>query len=157
MFADDRDSEWFQTASRIPIGGGYLSESVGGGAVAPLMGSFKEYDRAQTAIVFNPLGYVMASNDYAATMRFTPRGPTQTDVETLWLVRADAVEGKDYDPEQLTRVWDVTLREDKTITENNQLGVLSAIYSPGPHSLHETRISDFLAWYHGQRQRARTR
>jgi phenylpropionate dioxygenase-like ring-hydroxylating dioxygenase large terminal subunit len=157
MFADDRNSQWFQTASRIPIGGGYLSESVGGEAVAPLMGSFKEYDRAQTAIVFNPLGYVMASNDYAATMRFTPRGPTQTDVETLWLVRADAVEGKDYDPERLTRVWDVTLREDKTITENNQLGVLSAIYSPGPHSLHETRISDFLAWYHGQLQRARTR
>ena len=29
--------------------------------------------------------------------------------------------------------------------------------SPGPHSLHETRISDFLAWYHGQLQRARTR
>jgi Rieske 2Fe-2S family protein len=147
MFSDGPDSEWFQSASRIPIGQGYHTESVGGAGVAPLMGSFKEYDGAQTAIAFNPLSYVMASNDHAAFIRFTPRGPTRTDVETLWVVKADAVQGEDFDTDRLTRVWDVTLREDKVITENNQLGVLSDRYEPGPHSLHEARISDFLAWY----------
>jgi phenylpropionate dioxygenase-like ring-hydroxylating dioxygenase large terminal subunit len=157
MFGDGAETDYFQSASRLPIGEGYVTEAVGGKGVAPLMGSFKEYDGAQTAIVFNPLSYVMASNDYAAFMRFTPRGPQHTDVETLWLVRADAVEGKDYDPDRLTHVWDVTLREDKVITENNQLGVLSDCYEPGPHSLHETRISDFLAWYDLHLRRASER
>jgi Rieske 2Fe-2S family protein len=153
MFTDDASSTWFQTACRLPIGRGYVTEALGGKPVAPLMGSFAEYDGGQTAIVFNPISYIMASNDHAAVMRFTPRGPLQTDVETLWVVRGDAVEGRDYDPQALIKVWDVTLREDKVITENNQLGVLSHSYAPGPHSLHETRISDFLDWY-GRRMRA---
>jgi phenylpropionate dioxygenase-like ring-hydroxylating dioxygenase large terminal subunit len=147
MFSDDPESEWFQTGCRLPIGQGYSTEAVGGSPVAPLMGSFKEYDGAQTAIVLNPLSYIMASNDYAAVMRFTPRAPTTSDVEMIWLVKEGAVAGRDYDPKRLTQVWDVTLREDKIITENNQLGVLSSRYNPGPHSLHERRISDFLAWY----------
>ena len=147
MFSDDAESEWFQTGCRLPIGQGYSTEAVGGSPVAPLMGSFKEYDGAQTAIVLNPLSYIMASNDYAAVMRFTPRAPTTCDVEMIWLVKEGAVAERDYDPKRLTQVWDVTLREDKIITENNQLGVLSSRYNPGPHSLHETRISDFLAWY----------
>jgi len=156
MFSDCPDSEWFQTGSRLPIGQGYDTEVVGGRAVAPLMGSFKEYDGAQTAIVFNPLSYIMASNDYAALIRFTPRGPVASDVETTWLVREDAVAGTDYDVQRLTEVWDVTLREDKIITENNQLGVSSARYRPGPHSLHEARVSDFLAWYNLRLPRAGT-
>lgn len=156
MFADDRDSMWFQTASRCPIGRGFLTEVADGKPLAPLMGAFKEYDGAQTAVAFNPLGYILASNDYAAVMRFTPRGPLMTDIETLWLVRSDAVEDRDYDVERLIHVWDVTLREDKVITENNQAGVLSRAYTPGPHSLQETRISDFLAWYAAKsRQMAR--
>jgi len=44
-------------------------------------------------------------------------------------------------------VWDVTLTEDKMITEDNQAGVLSVAYTPGPHSRHEARITDFCAWY----------
>ena len=154
MFSDGAESEHFQAASRLPIGRGYLTESVGGTPVAPLMGSFAEYDRAQTALALNPLSYIMASNDHAAAFRFTPRGPCSTDVEALWLVRGDAAEGKDYDVRKLVQVWDVTLREDKIITENNQAGTQSAYYTPGPHSLHETRISDFLAW-HSRRHRAR--
>lgn len=147
MFSDGPDSDFFQAASRLPIGGGYLTESVGGTPVAPLMGAFSAYDRAQTALALNPLSYIIASNDHAAVFRFTPRGPCSTDVEVLWLVHAEAVVGKDYDVATLVRVWDVTLQEDKIITENNQAGTQSAQYTPGPHSLHETRISDFLAWY----------
>ena len=147
MFSDGPESDHFQAASRLPVGRGYLTESVGGTPVAPLMGSFTTYDRAQTALALNPLSYIMASNDHAAVFRFTPRGPCSTDVETLWLVRGDAAAGKDYHVPTLVQVWDVTLREDQVITENNQVGTQSARYTPGPHSLHETRISDFLAWY----------
>ncbi len=131
----------------IPIGGGYATESIGGGPVAPLMGSYAAYDYAQTAINFNPVAYVISSSDHAVVFRFTPRAPLHTDVEALWLVRESASEGRDYDAQTLIHVWDVTLGEDKTITENNQAGVLSEQYAPGPHSRHEKRISDFVAWY----------
>jgi phenylpropionate dioxygenase-like ring-hydroxylating dioxygenase large terminal subunit len=150
MFADGFDSVSYQSVSRVPVGDGYLTESLGGTPVAPLMVSYGEYDYAQTAVTFNPLGHVIASSDHAVAFRFTPRGPSDTDVEALWLVRHDAVEGQDYDLRTLTQVWDITLREDKVITENNQAGIMSSQYSPGPHSEHETRISDFVAWYmHG--------
>jgi phenylpropionate dioxygenase-like ring-hydroxylating dioxygenase large terminal subunit len=147
MFEDTPDSDHFQAALRLPIGKGSLTESVGGKPVAPLMGQFQDYDGTQTAIFFNPLSHVLASNDYAILVRFTPRGPMETDVEAIWLVDAKAVEGEDYDANLLTQLWDVTLCEDKEITENNQRGVLSTSYVPGPHSLSETRISDFVRWY----------
>jgi phenylpropionate dioxygenase-like ring-hydroxylating dioxygenase large terminal subunit len=147
MFADGPHTPYFQAASRIPIGGGYATESIGGGPVAPLMGSYAAYDYAQTAINFNPVAYVISSSDHAVVFRFTPRAPLHTDVEALWLVRESASEGRDYDAQTLIHVWDVTLGEDKTITENNQAGVLSEQYAPGPHSRHEKRISDFVAWY----------
>jgi phenylpropionate dioxygenase-like ring-hydroxylating dioxygenase large terminal subunit len=147
MFSDDADAPFFQGSGRMPIQKGFLTESVDGKPVAPLMGSYAAYDGGQTAFGFNPISYVMASNDHAVLFHFAPRGPLSTDVIATWLVREDAVEGRDYDVARLIRVWDVTLKEDKTITENNQRGVLSRHYEPGLHSLHEKRISDFVAWY----------
>jgi Rieske 2Fe-2S family protein len=152
MFGDDVDSAYFQGSGRTPIQKGFLTESLDGKPVAPLMGSYAAYDGGQTACCFNPISYVMASNDHAVLFLFAPRGPLSTDVIATWLVREDAVAGRDYDSAHLIKVWDVTLREDKTITENNQRGVLSRHYEPGLHSLHEKRISDFIAWYmlHGR-------
>ncbi len=63
------------------------------------------------------------------------------------LVHPDAEEGKDYTPDQVMKVWNTTLLEDKTITENNQLGVKSAVYRPGDLSKMETRINEFGRWY----------
>ena len=70
-----------------------------------------------------------------------------TRVEAIWLVAADAEEGKDYNKQELMRVWDTTLAEDKIITENNQLGAASRAYTPGTLSDHEVRIADFGQWY----------
>jgi phenylpropionate dioxygenase-like ring-hydroxylating dioxygenase large terminal subunit len=152
MFGDDVDSPYFQGSGRMPIQKGFVTESVDGKPVAPLMGSYSAYDGGQTAFGFNPTSYVMASNDHAVMFVFVPRGPLSTDVIATWLVDQDALEGRDYDPTHLIKVWDITLKEDKTITENNQRGILSRHYEPGLHSLHEKRISDFIAWYinHGR-------
>lgn len=153
MLADDSRSPYFQAFSRVPVGNDFKTEALGGHPVAPLMGDYREYDMAQTAVTFNPLGHVIASSDHALVFRFTPRGPVLTDVEAIWLVHGDARAGRDYDPDALVHVWDVTLREDKTITENNQAGVMSSRYSPGQHSEHEARISDFVDWYARSRER----
>jgi phenylpropionate dioxygenase-like ring-hydroxylating dioxygenase large terminal subunit len=150
--SNDFTAPYFQGGGRAPIKSGYLTESLDGKPVAPLMGSYAAYDGGQTAIGFNPITYVMASNDHAVMFSFVPRGPLSTDVIATWLVRSDAEPLRDYDPKSLIAVWDITLKEDKTITENNQLGVLSRAYVPGMHSLHEKRISDFVSWYLAHRE-----
>ena len=39
---------------------------------------------------------------------------------------------RDYDPDRLTWLWDVTTEADKRIIEANQQGVASRFYEPGP-------------------------
>jgi Rieske 2Fe-2S family protein len=96
------------------------------------------------------VGVVLANADHAILFRMTPRGALVTDTEAIWLVRADAQDGKDYDVQRLMGVWAPTLGEDKTITENNQKGILSSRYRPGPYQPQEQRISDFGRWYRRQ-------
>jgi Rieske 2Fe-2S family protein len=79
-----------------------------------------------------------------------PAGPGLTQVTTKWLVHRDAVEGVDYDIEEMTKVWTATNSQDQRIVEENQLGVSSPAFRPGPYSeLHESGVLQFLDWYAG--------
>ncbi len=149
-FSDDAQSPFFQSAARIPIGRGAMTESIDGKPVAPLMVSWDEYDGSQTGCVINPVSVVLACADHTLVFRMTPHGPLKTDTEAIWLVNADAMEGRDYDVDRIVAVWLPTLGEDKTITENNQAGILSSRYVPGPYQSQEQRISDFGQWYYRQ-------
>src|SRR5262249_41238604 len=97
-----------------------------------------------------PLIWFVACNDHAMLSRFTPVGPTLTEAELTWLVRADAVEGKDYDVERVSWLWSRTGAEDWKICEDNQDGVNSLHYRRGPCSGMETAARDFVEWYLGQ-------
>ena len=67
---------------------------------------------------------------------------------TRWLVHRDAVEGIDYDVDHLTRVWKATNDQDRTLAENNQRGIASRGYRPGPYvPVIETGTADFTDWY----------
>ncbi len=136
--------------SRMPIKEGFLTESQDGQAVAPLMGKFKKYDGGVTYIAFNYLNYLMASNDHAVILRFTPKTELETDVEVTWLVDGNAKEGVDYDPARVSWVWDVTLAQDAIITEDNQAGVMSSQFVPGPYSDQEQINKLFIQWYLGR-------
>ena len=68
-------------------------------------------------------------------------------MDITWLVRADAEPGRDYDPENVLWFWDVTTKQDAKITEDNQAGVLSARYRPGPYSEIEATTDRILRWY----------
>ena len=134
-------------ADRMPIREGFLTESKDGKPVAPLMGDFKEYDGGSTPIAFNYLSYAIANSDHTTLIRFTPISNQVTDVEAIWLVRDDAVEEKDYQPDVVAWLWLETLKQDITITDNNQCGVNSAAYEPGPYSRQEAAIQHFHLWY----------
>ena len=135
--------------SRFPIAdeNTYSETRDGQLACRKLLGSIEENDKGETAIVFNPLSYILATNDVVLMIRFTPRSTLQTDVQLSWLVHKDAEEGIDYDPDNVAWVWDTTIRQDETITENNQAGVLSKRYCPGPYSQQETMLINFQEWY----------
>jgi Rieske 2Fe-2S family protein len=147
MFADEANSAYFQSGNRLPIADDAKTESIDGKPLAPLMNEFGQFDGGQTGCVFNPLGTLLVNNDHAVFFHFVPRGPQSTDVEAVWLVAENAVDGTDYDVLSLMKVWDVTLTEDKTITENNQLGINSQQYRSGRYSTQERRIEDFVRWY----------
>lgn len=153
MFADDRSSAHFQSGNRLPIAEGAKTESIDGKPVSRLMSEFGEFDGGQTGCVFTPLSTLLVNNDHAVLFFFIPEGPDSTRVETLWLVHPDAEEGTDYSSDQVMKVWNTTLLEDKTITENNQLGVKSLVYRPGDLSEMETRINEFGCWYMLQRHK----
>ena len=86
--------------------------------------------------------------DHAITFRVLPLGPTRTQLTTKWLVHGGAVEGVDYDIEELTRVWLATNEQDRRIVHENQIGMNSPTYEPGPFSrTHESGVSQFVDWY----------
>ena len=71
----------------------------------------------------------------------------KTDVEIMWLVDENASEGKDYNIDELTWMWNETTIADKRIIENNQNGVLSKKYKPGPLSTMEIGLEKLKNWY----------
>lgn len=86
--------------------------------------------------------------DHAVTFRVTPVGPNQTAVTTKWLVHKDAVEGVDYDLENLAHVWKFTNDQDRQIVEENARGIESPAYQPGPYSaVDEGGVMQFVEWY----------
>jgi len=94
-------------------------------------------------------------HDHALSFRVLPAGPGLTQVTTKWLVHRDAVEGVDYDIDEMTAVWTATNSQDQRIVEENQLGVSSPVFKPGPYSeLHEGGVLQFLDWYSGAVARA---
>lgn len=132
---------------RVAIRPGFVTQSHDGQPLAPLLGDYTEYDGGITSFMHFPLIWYVVSNDHALLTRFTPVSQLETELELTWLVRDDAVEGRDYDPEAVCWLWRVTAEQDKTICENNQRGILSSRYQPGPYATTESSVDEFVSWY----------
>ena len=129
---------------------GCESGSADGRSVAPRMAPASRDDGA---CVFAEVGFLsafLAYPDYGVIYRFIPRGVLETEMELIWLVTGDAEEGRDYDLDRLTWLWDVTSLADKRIIERNQAGVRSRAYRPGPFSLMEPGTQAYVERYVGE-------
>ena len=94
----------------------------------------------------NSWNHVMA--DHAVIFTAIPIAPGKTLVRTKWLVHPEAVEGEDYDLENLTSVWKATNAEDAHLVHLAHQGAGSAGYRPGPYSRYTERaLSEFTGWY----------
>ena len=126
---------------------GYDSETQDGRPASTLMGKRRGFDQGRMYLSFSPFTQLVAGNDFAVLFQFAPRDTMQTDVELTWLVDGKA---SAYDVQRMIWGWDTTTRQDQTITENNQLGILSSRYQPGRYSEHERRVITFQQWYLAQ-------
>ncbi|EXL09311.1 aromatic ring-hydroxylating oxygenase subunit alpha [Aquamicrobium defluvii] len=106
-------------------------------------------DRIGTLMLYHyPATWNHVLIDHAVTFRVIPLGPEETAVTTKWLVNKDAVEGVDYDLQELIHVWTETNDQDRRIVEENAFGIRSPAYEPGPYSeLHEGGVIQFMEWY----------
>ena len=137
--------------SRLPLKEGFLTESLDGGLVAPLMGELTDPNVGSLRLITLPNFWGHANCDYAMTTRLLPIGPELTRVEVSFLVREDAAEGVDYDPDRVAEVWRATSEQDWELCENNHAGIRSVAYEPGPYSqITEGSVETFVQWYLGQ-------
>ncbi len=126
---------------------GVATGSADGALLAPLMGDFTQSDGGVTSIHVGGSSFFACYVDHGVIYRFVPRSWQTTDMELIWLVRADAVEGRDYDLEKLTWLWKVTTDEDKQIIEYTAAGVRSHYFKPGPLAPMEYNELRFVRWY----------
>jgi phenylpropionate dioxygenase-like ring-hydroxylating dioxygenase large terminal subunit len=132
---------------RYALYDGVSSGSEDGSPVAPPMGDFQGSDGGVTSIHVGGSSFLVCYADYGMIYRFIPRSWDSSAMELLWLVRGDAVEGKDYDRDKLTWLWKVTTDQDKSIIERTASGVRSHYFKPGPIAPMEYNELRYINWY----------
>ena len=140
--------EEYETSMGGNLNPGFMTGSMDGKAVAPLLPNINEwtYGTRIAGTRFFTF-YAQCYDDHIGIARFTPRGAELTDCELLWLVHPDAVEGRDYDPDAVAALWHVTIQEDIWVVENNHEGVRSGAYRAGRYAGSEGGPSGFVQWY----------
>ena len=146
-FSETEFNQFSRSAERTPLKEGKFNETKEGKPIAKLMGNFKDYDCGYTSVGTSPFNSLLMCNDFATLFTFIPKSTLETDVELMWLVHKEAEEGKDYNLKDMIWMWDETTIADKRIIENNQKGVNSRKYSPGPLSQMEIGVEKFKNWY----------
>jgi Rieske 2Fe-2S family protein len=149
------DGQWRVT--RMPLLRDAVSYTISGRAAVnrPLSDQIVE-PRIGAMLMFHyPSTWNHMLGDHAISLRMAPLGPKHTQLTTKWLVHRDAVEGVDYSIDELTAVWNATNDQDRRIVEENQRGVSSPAYEPGPYSpVHEGGVTQFVDWYCNFTERA---
>ena len=134
--------------NRTPLVPGWVSESLDGRPVAPLMGTYQTRNVGTLRMRTMPNFWNHSSSDHCVSTRLAPAGPQTTLVQVQWLVHEDAVEGKDYALDALLPFWQLTSEQDWDLCEKNQAGVNSSAFTPGPYSTkREYNVIRYTEWY----------
>ena len=132
--------------SRTALFEGYKTGSREGEPVAPLLGDLKDYDGGASDFTLGPFTFFLAYSDHVVGYVFSPVDHKNCQCKIHWFVRKDAIEGKDYDRDELMWLWDVTTYSDEKIIVNNWKGVNSRYYRPGPFSGMERMEQRYVEW-----------
>ena len=142
--------QWY-SANRTVLAPGFVSESLDGKRVGPLMGDYKNENVGTLRMRTVPNMWSHASCDHVVATRLLPAASDKTLVQVIWLVDENAIEGQDYDLAQLLPFWKLTSEQDWELCERAQRGVRSSKYQPGPYSVEkEYNVEAFVRWYLNQ-------
>lgn len=135
--------------ARMPLLEDFTSYTMDGyDAVKKHVGDFNGVNPGALVLFHYPSTWNHFLDDHVISFRLLPIGPQATLVTTKWLVHQEAIEGVDYDLKKLTHVWNQTNLQDKKLVEENQSGINSPAYEPGPYSsVYESGVIQFIEWY----------
>ena len=139
---------WWQLA-RFALNQDVVTLSMDGRhVVGKLMCDANEGYVGSMRLAIDPHCFMHATADHVFLFSAMPVSPTETHVFGKWYVHKDAVEGVDYDVDRLSELWTRTNVQDKELAENNQRGVNSPGFVPGPYSPEaESLALRFTDWY----------
>lgn len=113
-----------------------------------LLGEFTDAKLGGLSFWTHPNSWHHFMSDHIVTFSVLPLSPDRTLVRTTWLVHKDAIEGEDYNLENLTQVWTMTNQQDADLVRLAQLGSEQPAYQPGPYSkFTEPHVEAFAEWY----------
>jgi len=144
------DGLWFR-AVRLPLANQCTSHTLKPEhACKKLLGNFKQPEGSGLSLWTHPNSWNHFLTDHIVTFAVFPLSVDRTLVRTKWLVAADAVEGVDYNLDDLTWVWTQTNAQDQSLAEGAYRGICSGGYRPGPLADEEYLVKQFLSWYSDQ-------
>jgi Rieske 2Fe-2S family protein len=144
------DGLWFR-AVRLPLANQCISHTLKNEhACKKLLGNFKRPEGSGLSLWTHPNSWNHFLNDHIITFAVFPLSVDRTLVRTKWLVAADAVEGVDYNVDDLTKVWTLTNAQDQSLAEGAYRGICSGGYISGPLADEEYLVKQFLSWYSDQ-------
>jgi len=134
---------------RMPMDGAGESQTLDTRvACRKLLGNIREKRLGDLSFHTAPNSWHHFMSDHIVTFCALPVAPGKTLVRTTWLVHKDAIEGQDYDLENLTLVWRETNLQDAKLVGLAQAGASTRGYTPGPYSPQtEGQVESFVAWY----------
>jgi Rieske 2Fe-2S family protein len=137
----------FRTQRLIIAGAGESQTPDARAACSKLLGRMTRKDLGDVHL-WNHNAWHHFMGDHAVTVMVIPLSPGETLIRTKWLVRKDAVEGVDYDIDNLTSVWKATNDQDAHLVALAHAGAGSRGYRPGPYSrFTESQLDSFAQWY----------
>lgn len=148
LTADAIEGSWWQLA-RFALNKDVVTLSMTGQhVVRKLMLDLNGGYVGSMRLAVDPHCFMHATADHVFIFSAMPVSPTETHVFGKWYVHKDAVEGEDYEVDTLIDLWTRTNLQDKELAENNQKGVNSPGFIPGPYSAEaESLALRFTDWY----------
>jgi glycine betaine catabolism A len=137
---------------RLPLSGDGESHTMDTRVASrKLLGSLTDRKLGGLSYWTQPNSWHHFLSDHIVTFSVLPLEPERTLLRTKWLVHKDAVEGVDYDLDNLTKVWLLTNKQDGDLVAMAQAGVRQPGYQPGPYSPYtEELVEKFCDWYVGR-------
>ena len=142
---------WWHRVARLALANGAVSQTINGQVASQkLLGPFTAPETSSLSIWTEPNNWNHFCCDHVLTFSLTPLAADKTLLRTSWLVHEDAVEGVNYEIENLAAVWRATNLQDGYLAALNHKGILTDGYRQGPYAPEEKLVEHFKEYYVGQ-------